>query len=82
VKTGLTKDIYLTLADPVPDENNTAARITVSVKPMVLWLWVGGLLMAIGTVLAAFPGKRRRATDPVSAAVPEATDDELVSTGG
>jgi cytochrome c-type biogenesis protein CcmF len=40
----------------------------------VLWLWLGGAIMAIGTLLAAFPGRRqRRATEPVSATV--ATDD-------
>ena len=37
---------------------------------MILWLWIGGLMMAIGTLLAAFPGtRRRRPTDPVSAPV-------------
>ena len=40
---------------------------------MIIWLWLGGALMAIGTVLSAFPGKRRRRpTDAVSARVPEA----------
>jgi cytochrome c-type biogenesis protein CcmF len=39
-------------------------------KPMIVWLWIGGALMALGTVLAAFPGeRRRRPTDPVSAAI-------------
>jgi cytochrome c-type biogenesis protein CcmF len=37
----------------------------------VLWLWVGGILMAFGTLLAAFPGRRRDPTDPVSAPVPD-----------
>jgi cytochrome c-type biogenesis protein CcmF len=37
-----------------------------------VWLWIGGLLMAFGTLLAAFPGaRRRRPVDPVSAPVPE-----------
>ena len=54
-------------------QNDTdVARITVAMKPMILWLWVGGALMAVGTVLAAFPGRRRRAIDPVSAGVPDA----------
>ena len=36
---------------------------------MILWLWIGGAVMAIGTMLAAFPGaRRRRPTDPVSRA--------------
>jgi cytochrome c-type biogenesis protein CcmF len=35
-------------------------------------MWLGGAVMAIGTLLAAFPSPRsRRATDPVSAPVPE-----------
>lgn len=71
VSTGLTRDIYLTLGDPVPTSATDPARITVSIKPMMIWLWIGGALMAVGTVLSAFPGKRRRATDPVSARVPE-----------
>jgi cytochrome c-type biogenesis protein CcmF len=71
VRTGLTRDIYLVLEDPVPKTDTDAARITVSIKPMVLWLWVGGALMALGTIFSAFPGRRRRATDPVSAPVPE-----------
>ena len=33
---------------------------------MVIWLWIGGGVMAFGTILVAFPGKRRRPIDPVS----------------
>jgi hypothetical protein len=36
----------------------------------VVWLWGGGLLLVLGSVLAAVPGTRRRPTDPVSAPVP------------
>ena len=40
------------------------------IKPLILWLWIGGGLMAVGTLLAAFPGRRRRRpTDPVSAPI-------------
>jgi cytochrome c-type biogenesis protein CcmF len=39
---------------------------------LILWMWIGGLMMAFGTVLSAFPGRRRRdPLDPVSARVPE-----------
>jgi cytochrome c-type biogenesis protein CcmF len=69
VRTGLTKDVYLTL-DPGAVAGGETATIRVFVKPMILWLWIGGLVMAIGTLLAAFPGSRRRVpTDPVSAPV-------------
>ena len=40
-------------------------------KPLIVWLWIGGLMMAVGTLFAAFPGnRRRRPVDPVSAPVP------------
>jgi cytochrome c-type biogenesis protein CcmF len=45
------------------------AVIRVIVQPMVVWLWIGGVVMAIGTALAAFPGRRRRPIDPVSAPI-------------
>jgi cytochrome c-type biogenesis protein CcmF len=71
VKTSASRDIYLTL-EGAPQVGDTTARIKVAIKPLVVWLWIGGSLMALGTVLAAFPGRRRRRpTDPVSAPVSE-----------
>jgi hypothetical protein len=43
----------------------------VIVQPLVTWLWIGGGIMAAGTVLAAFPGRRRNPIDPVSALLPD-----------
>ncbi len=71
VRTGLTHDVYLTIAGTNPPVAG-ADEVIVEVfrKPLTLWLWTGGLLMAVGTVLAAFPGRRRRnPLDPVSAPV-------------
>jgi len=71
VRTGWTKDVYLTL-DQGAEAGDSSATIRVFIKPMILWLWIGGLIMAVGTLLSAFPGThRRRAVDPVSAPVPE-----------
>jgi cytochrome c-type biogenesis protein CcmF len=70
VRTGITGDVYLTLLD-VPDEDDGQARIGMLVMPLAVWLWIGGTVMAVGTLLAAWPGLRRRPTDPVSAPVPE-----------
>jgi cytochrome c-type biogenesis protein CcmF len=70
VKTGLLEDVYLTLQQvPAEDEGRTAA-IRVIVQPMVTWLWIGGVVMVVGTLLALFPGRRRNPIDPVSAPVP------------
>lgn len=72
VKTGLRHDLYLTLEGSVrPDDEQ--ARIKVFVKPLILWLWIGGGLMALGTILAGLPNRRnaktdRRETDEVVAA--------------
>jgi hypothetical protein len=46
---------------------------------MVVWLWVGGLIMAMGTGLALVPNRRRRALperEPVS--LTDAEPPELV----
>jgi cytochrome c-type biogenesis protein CcmF len=70
VKTSFVNDIYMTLEPPVKVTSDSA-KIKVFIKPMVMWLWIGGLLMGVGTLLAAFPGTRRRKpTDPTSALVP------------
>jgi cytochrome c-type biogenesis protein CcmF len=61
VRTGLVRDLYLTLiSSPTAD-----ARVTlgVQVNPMVLWLWIGGLLMALGTAVALLPAKRTPVLD-------------------
>jgi cytochrome c-type biogenesis protein CcmF len=69
VRTGLTNDVYLTL-EQGSQPGDTSVSIQAFVRPMILWLWIGGLVMGVGTLLAAFPGnKRRRATDPVSAPI-------------
>jgi cytochrome c-type biogenesis protein CcmF len=60
-------DVYLTI-DSTP---TTGDRWTfgVVVQPLVDWLWIGGALVAVGSVLSAVPGRRRRPTDPVSTPV-------------
>ncbi|MGZ8765085.1 MAG: heme lyase CcmF/NrfE family subunit [Acidimicrobiia bacterium] len=64
VRTGLKEDVYLTLvSSPSASERVT---IGVAVNPMVLWLWIGGGVMAFGTIVALLPTRRREqgAADP------------------
>ena len=68
VRSGFTKDIFLVLAT-VPDPADDSIDLRVIIRPMVAWIWTGGLLMGIGTVLALFPGRRRRGIEPTSAPV-------------
>ena len=72
VKSMFSKDIYLTLQPPVKVSSNQA-KIKVFIKPLMMWLWIGGGLMGVGTLLAAFPGSRRKPTDPVSAPIAQET---------
>jgi cytochrome c-type biogenesis protein CcmF len=71
VKTGLKEDVYLTITR-LPETPAGEVTLRVIIEPMALWLWVGGGVMAVGTILAAWPRGRRRPTDPVSAPVPAA----------
>ena len=59
VRVGPVDDVYLTLV-AAPEEGQTAAVIGVNIQPLVVWLWIGGGLMGLGTLLAAWPGRRRR----------------------
>jgi hypothetical protein len=70
VHTGLLEDVYLTLVS----SPNETGRITVGVQtePLTLWLWIGGGLMAIGTLIALAPRVRRRV--PVERIVPPPSD--------
>ena len=70
VRTTLTNDVALSVL-ALPDEAGGPVLLRVTVQPLVVWLWVGGGIMVLGTLLSAFPGRRRRGTEPVSAPVPE-----------
>jgi cytochrome c-type biogenesis protein CcmF len=57
VHTGLFQDVYLTVVSS-PQASKTVT-IAVAVNPMMLWLWSGAVLMALGTVVALTPRSRR-----------------------
>ncbi|HEY5699054.1 MAG TPA: heme lyase CcmF/NrfE family subunit [Acidimicrobiales bacterium] len=70
VRVGLTGDVYLAL-QALPEDGSDEILLRVVVQPLILWLWVGGAVMAVGTILAGWPGNRRRPTDPTSAGLAE-----------
>ena len=76
VKTSLAGDIYLSVENGSKPSTGVA-KIKIFLKPLIVWLWIGGLLCGLGTVLAAFPGRfRRNPIDPVSAPIP--LDEQVV----
>ena len=70
VRTSPKEDVYLSLVS-LPGGSSDKTVVRVIVQPMIMWLWIGGGIMAAGTALAAFPGRRRRdPLQPASAPVP------------
>lgn len=68
VRVGPDNDVYLAMTKS-PDEETGAIGLRVIIQPMVVWLWIGGGVMVVGTALSLFPGRRRNPLDPVSAPV-------------
>jgi cytochrome c-type biogenesis protein CcmF len=59
VRSGLDEDLYLTILGSGPDsEGREAVTIRVIVEPLMAWLWYGGLLMVLGSFIAAYPSKK------------------------
>ncbi len=59
------EDLYLILTDFQPD--GSAATLKVLVRPMVMWIWIGGGVMTLGTLLALLPPslvRRRSSPEP------------------
>src|SRR5579864_6749214 len=52
-------DLYVVLAGV--DDQSGLATFEVFLTPLVFWLWAGGLMMAIGTVVVMWPNVRERA---------------------
>ncbi len=50
IRTGLLRDLYVSLGEPIPDSSAWAVRVYI--KPFVDWIWFGCLLMALGGVVA------------------------------
>jgi cytochrome c-type biogenesis protein CcmF len=78
VRTSLTHDIYLTLEPPVRQDSGQA-RIKVFVKPMILWLWIGMFVMALGTLLAVLPTRRRNKRDGAATRDEHELRDEVIN---
>lgn len=75
VRSTLTDDVALSVID-IKSGDDGAVTIRVTVQPLIIWLWIGGGIMAVGTLLAVFPGRRRDPLSAVSAPVPESAPRE------
>jgi cytochrome c-type biogenesis protein CcmF len=65
VRTGLLRDVYLTLVSAPTDKDRVT--IGIAINPMVVWIWIGGGLIALGTAVALVPARRRVVAPPGAA---------------
>jgi cytochrome c-type biogenesis protein CcmF len=74
-------DLYVVLAGI--DDPSGLATFQVFLTPLVFWLWAGGLIMALGTVIVMWPNVRERAViaAAVRAPAPFEGDAEIVPGG-
>ena len=63
------QDVYLVLAGAI----NGTAEVRINFNPLVVWVWHGGVLMAIGGLIVMWPQseKRRRQGGYVAELVPQ-----------
>jgi cytochrome c-type biogenesis protein CcmF len=53
---GLKEDVYLVLGDFARD--GTQATVKLQINRLVSWIWIGGLVLTLGTLLAILPERR------------------------
>jgi cytochrome c-type biogenesis protein CcmF len=71
IDAGLFRDLYVSLGEPL-DGGDWSVRL--HVKPLVRWIWLGALLMAIGGLTAVSDRRYRVPAAARGAAAPPATD--------
>jgi cytochrome c-type biogenesis protein CcmF len=58
IHTTLKEDLYVILAG----YDEESATFKVLVNPLVIWLWIGGGVMTIGTIIVMLPDRKKRKT--------------------
>jgi cytochrome c-type biogenesis protein CcmF len=54
---GFTRDLYISLGEQLPDN---AWGVRIHIKSFVRWIWLGGVMMMLGGVLAAMDKRYRK----------------------
>jgi len=54
----LREDVYLVFAGL--NDDNDRAIFQVWINPLVMWVWIGGYMMAFGTIITVLPNRRQR----------------------
>ncbi len=72
IRSTMMHDLYVVLAGM--DDESRMVTFEVFVTPLVFWLWAGGFVMALGTVVVMWPNLRERAAIAVAIRARESAD--------
>lgn len=59
------QDVYVVLNGW--DQSGNSATFTIYINPLTMWMWIGGLVLMLGTLIAAWPNPTRRRAETYSA---------------
>jgi cytochrome c-type biogenesis protein CcmF len=59
------QDVYVVLNGW--DESGNSATFTIYINPLTMWMWIGGFVLALGTLIASWPHTIRRRNETYSA---------------
>jgi cytochrome c-type biogenesis protein CcmF len=76
IRTSAAMDLYVVLAG-VRDET---AELRISFNPLVVWVWIGGMVMAVGGLIVMWPQTERRRAGGYVATLAPAPRAELAAT--
>lgn len=57
LRSTLKEDLYVILTQYSEDDS---ATFKVVISPLIMWMWLGGVVLVAGTILAMWPGKREK----------------------
>ncbi len=56
LRSNLQEDLYVVLASL---EADGLAAFQVLINPLVIWLWIGGVVLILGTLIAGWPTRKQ-----------------------
>ena len=58
IDASLLRDVYVALGEPIAEDSHQWA-VRIYVKPLVRWIWLGAIIMALGAALSMFDKRYR-----------------------
>jgi cytochrome c-type biogenesis protein CcmF len=59
IRESLTEDVYLVFQGPAPsDPSGRTGAFHIYLNPLVVWVWIGGVVLGLGTIIALLPNRK------------------------